>query len=210
MRLPPFLFALACLLGCAHSRPDPEEQLTELQPRYRNTGEALPRAPACAAISRLTVREMHQPANVLGSRWSEDEPKEKETVTVDVVALGAWAQDAVDRSLGRANLNTHAPGKPELRVRLIRLSVDEKAAFNSEYDALVSLEAAIHRLGSPEPCWNGRAEATAHNYGRSGTPDNYDEALNRALDAAIAKVVAMDGFFDALCDRCPGQPSSGL
>jgi hypothetical protein len=120
---------LSVTSGCAHSRPDPEEQLTELQPRYRPNGEALKRGPACAAISRLTVREMHQPANVLGSRWSEDDPKERETVTVDVVALGAWAQDAVDRSLGRASLNTHTPEKPELRVRLTRLNVDEKAAF---------------------------------------------------------------------------------
>jgi hypothetical protein len=74
----------------------------------------------------------------------------------------------------------------------------------------VTVEAAIHRLGSPEPCWTGRVEGTGHNYGRSGVPENYDEALNRALDAALGKLVAMDGFFDALCDHCPGQPSSNL
>ncbi len=206
LRMRTLALCLVALLAasCRHARPEADELLSEMQPRYHPTAAAAQRAPPCAAVSRLTVRELHQPANVLGSRWSEDNPKEKETVTVDVVALGAWAQDGVDRSLGRAQLGTHTPDKPEMRVRVTRLSVDEKSAFNSEYDAFISLELAIHRLGSPDPCWTGRAEGTGHTYGSSGSVENYDEALSRALDDAISKLTAMDGFYDALCDHCPG------
>jgi hypothetical protein len=51
-------------------------------------------------------------------------------------------------------------------------------------------------------------EGTAENYGRPGKEANYQETVNHALDRAMARTIASDGFVKALCS-CGASASSG-
>jgi len=93
-------------------------------------------------------------------------------------------------------------GAPTLNVTLRSLRTAENIWHRSGYDARIVLMSRL-RAASGKACWEEPVEGNATNYGYSGSVENYQITLNRALDAAMLHMVASPGFKDSLC-HCAG------
>jgi hypothetical protein len=74
----------------------------------------------------------------------------------------------------------------------------ESIWHRSSYDAHLNLTGQL-QSSSGKTCWKDSVDGASGNYGYSGSVPNYQETLNGALDAAIAKMAQSQGFKDAMC-----------
>jgi hypothetical protein len=200
------LFAACSTSGCHRAAAGAEVSDLEVMPNYTPMIRGMPGVPPCVGLSKLTVADARQDPSVIGYRFHEDSPQDREAIrmgrTLD------WVKDGVESSLARASVSTALNGKGELRVTVNKLDVEEKTYSNSEYDARMVLDFALIRPGTAEQCWTGRTEGFAENYGQAESMENLRETANHSLDRAVELLLVNQGFLDAACGECMGTAPS--
>ncbi|HEY8052415.1 MAG TPA: hypothetical protein VIE42_06385 [Steroidobacteraceae bacterium] len=189
--IPAVLMALA-LCACAVSRVDPMSipLAYKTNPKSAIVLGGLP----CSAISQIQVTDARA-EKTLGTRVHESKPL-KATVTAGTDPA-AWAQDGVQTFLGQHGVTVQGTG-PKLLVSLDAMNTVESIWHRSSYDAHLNLTGQL-QSSSGKTCWKDSVDGASGNYGYSGGVPNYQETLNGALDAAIAKMAQSQGFKDAMC-----------
>ena len=175
-------------------------------PGYAPALDEMPTAPACAAFAEATVKEGRANPKVIGYRYSEDSPQNRYPISMSTDPAG-WAKQGLEAALRRASLAVGPTGKTQLAVTLSTLDLEERTFHNSSYEAKLVLDVTVTLAGGA-PCWSGRVDGFARNYGSAGNPANYRETVNHALDRATSELLANHDFLDAACGVCGGAGSS--
>lgn len=204
------LLALS-LVACA----GPRQGEVAFPATYSPSGSTLaPALPTCSSAVQVNVADGRPDTSAVGRRFEEEKP----TVEYPLRMIGdvaTYVRSGIERAVQRSGKAGSGPTAATLTVKVTQFLLEEKMFRNSEYNAQITLEAVLNSPGSSQPCWKGFARGSGSNYGRAGSPENYVETLNRALDEAIANLFgsitskatgqassATPGFTDALCGRC--------
>jgi hypothetical protein len=131
----------------------------------------------------------------LGVRVHESKPLKAEVTTTSDVA--AWAQGGAQSFLTQNGV-VFQGGAPKLHLAIDSLHTTESIWHRSSYSAALELTAQV-QSATGKSCWSGSVQGEGGNYGYTGSVENYQETLNRALDSAIQRTAAQQGFKDALC-----------
>jgi hypothetical protein len=178
--------------ACAVSRLDPLSVPLVYKPDPKNAG--LLGGLSCNAISQVQVSDARVD-RTLGVRTHESKP-----LKANVTAAGdpaAWVHDGVQGFLEQNAVSIRGAG-PRLLVSLESLHTVESVWHRASYDARVALTGALQSPAG-RTCWKQSVEGSAGNYGYAGSILNYQETLNRALDAASTQLAESQGFKAALC-----------
>lgn len=184
--------AFVVLSACAVSRLDPLSIPLAYKANPRSAG--LLGGLSCNAISALQVSDART-EKTLGIRTHESLP-----LKADVTAAtdpAAWVHDGVLGFLQQNGVSVQGSG-PKLLVSLDALHTVESAWHRSSYDARVGITAQLQSPGG-KTCWKESYVGAAGNYGYAGSVQDYQEALNGALDAASAHLGESQTFKAALC-----------
>jgi hypothetical protein len=164
--------------------------------------------PPCAQSIQIFVTDHRANPTVIGQRYEEGTP----SVLYPIQLQGdtaAYVRNALGTRLQQSGANAPNTSRETLVVELLQLMIDEKIFYNSEYNAQTNFQAAIWRPDNTvQPCWQRQIIATASNYGKSASIVNYQETLDRLMDAAISELVKAPGFAEALCGQCGAAPAS--
>lgn len=184
--------AFVVLCACAVSRLDPLSIPLAYKANPKNTG--LLGGLTCGAISELDASDART-EKTLGIRTHESKP-----LKADVTAAtdpAAWMHDGVQGFLQQNGASFQGSG-PKLLVSLDSLHTVESAWHRASYDARIAITG---QLQSPagKTCWKESVDGSAGNYGYAGSVQDYQEALNGALDAASLHIGQSQGFKTALC-----------
>jgi hypothetical protein len=190
------LLVLACitLSACSVSRVEPLS--IPLQYKVNLNGTGAIGGLSCNSISQVQVDDVRTD-KTLGVRVHESKP-----LTANVTATNdptAWVQEGVRNVMSQNGLSAGSDG-PRLIISVDSLRTAESIWHRSTYDARVVLTDRLQTV-SGRTCWKETVQGAASTYGYSGSIENYQETLNRALDAATLHIVEPQGFKDALC-RC--------
>jgi hypothetical protein len=194
------LAALLPLLACA----GPVTGAKSFRPRYQPSEEAPIALRSCAAPLALQVSDSRAQPAVVGRRFQEGRPSNEYPIQMEGDPV-TYVQSALERAFARGGRPTGGVDAARFSVTLTQLNLEEKVFRNAEYDGQVTFEAALTLPGAKAPCWSGRIMGKGENYGSAGSPVNYEETLNRALDNAAARLFDQTDFNDALCGRCATQ-----
>jgi hypothetical protein len=149
---------------------------------------------ACTALSQVTADDARHD-KTLGVRVHESKPLKAEVTTTSDVA--AWAQGGAQSFLTQNGV-VFQGGAPKLHLAIDSLHTTESIWHRSSYSAALELTAQV-QSATGKSCWSGSVQGEGGNYGYTGSVENYQETLNRALDSAIQRTAAQQGFKDALC-----------
>lgn len=149
---------------------------------------------ACPALSQITVADARQD-KTLGVRVHESKPLKAEVTTNSDVA--GWVQGGAQSFLTQNGLMFQG-GAPQLHLVIDSLHTTESIWHRSSFTAALGVTAQVQSAAG-KTCWSGAVQGDGGNYGYTGSIDNYQETLNRALDSAIQRTAAQQGFKDALC-----------
>lgn len=166
-------------------------------------GKLVPQLPPCAQAVQLALEDLRADRSVIGQRFMEKTPGTRYPIQMQGDAL-VYVGNALTLRLQQAGATASGGSQATLSVQLLQLTIDESIFYNSEYTAQTTLQLALKSSSRPQPCWQGQVYATASNYGASASTVNYQETLDRLMDAAIAQMVKTPGFPDALCGKCMG------
>jgi hypothetical protein len=161
----------------------------------------------CAQQVQLAMTDQRPDPSVIGQRYMESTPGTRYPIQMQGDAL-VYVGNSLALRLQQAGANAPNTSQTTMSVELRQLFIDESIYYNSEYTALTTLYIVLKNTSSPQPCWQGQVNATATNYGKSAYPVNYQETLDRLMDAAIAQLVKTPGFAEALCGKCTGPPAA--
>jgi len=154
--------------------------------------------PSCAAASKVEVTDGRKSKSiVVGRRFEEDAPNVDYPIQMEG-DIAPQLRTGLERIFKRASDDT----AKELDFTVRELFLEEKVFRNAEYDGRLALAAEVKAPGSSKTCWKGEVVGLGENYGKAGNPENYQETIGRALDAAVAELVKAPGFSDALCGAC--------
>jgi hypothetical protein len=194
--------AVIALAVAACSSPSSVPPLTiPLQYKTMASPAEFPTLPACAALSKSSVRDARD-EKAIGKRYAEKKnsaPPAEVTTTSDVAA---WAATGLESALKRTGIATNKASAPALTLTLDQITTSENVLHRAGYEAHISVSAEL-RSASGASCWSGRADGAAENYGYAGSVENYQETLNHALDRAILRVLTTPEFKKAICS-CGG------
>lgn len=149
---------------------------------------------SCKALSQVSVSDARND-KTLGVRVHESKPLKAEVTTSSDVA--AWAQAGAQSFLTQNGIAFEG-GAPQLHLSIDSLHTTESIWHRSSYTAALSVTAQVQSPAG-KPCWNFSVQGDGGNYGYTGSIDNYQETLNRALDSATQRAAQQQGFKDALC-----------
>jgi hypothetical protein len=138
---------------------------------------------------------------LIGQRYMENTPDTRYPIQMQGDAL-VYVGNALNLRLQQAGARAPNTSQATLSVQLLQLMLDEAIFFNSTYNAQTTLQIVLQSPGSAQACWQGQVYATASNYGHSASTVNYQETLDRLMDAAMTQLVKAPGFSDALCGKC--------
>ncbi len=156
--------------------------------------------PSCAAASKIDVADGRKSKSiVVGRRFEEGAPNVDYPIQMEG-ELAPQLRSGLERIFKRSVANDDS--SQELDFTLRELFLEEKVFRNAEYDGRLALEAVVKAPGSSKTCWKGEVVGLGENYGKAGNPENYQQTIGRALDAAVAELVKAPGFSDALCGTC--------
>lgn len=193
----PSLVMLIVLSGCAARSIGP----TSFAPAYRSMLQTkeLVVPKSCAKVGPLAVQNDLK-SNVVGQRTLEGSQFPPQPIRLEGDAI-AWLRAAAGEIFRKSAVPIAATGGPPVSLRLAQITMNENVHVNSGYDGRVVLDIEVGD-GRGRTCWTGRKSGFAQNYGNRGTPDNYRETLDHAVDRALAALLGDDGFQNALCGRC--------
>jgi len=186
------------LTGCAVTSLEP----TSFTPSYKLMEKTTPvvAAEPCAVLSNVVVEDARKNKE-LGIRSLEQSPG----VTQPVSLKGdpsAWVHDGAEAMLQRAKISTGVAGKPVLRLKIDRLTLNENIYRLANYESNVDLTAEVVSSSGANACWSMRLVGAAENGGKPGSAENYEETVNRALDRAFLQLVYNSEFAAKLCGAC--------
>lgn len=177
-------------------------------PAYFEVGSTASAVPACAAVSSLTVTDPRPEPLKVGRRFHEDRPQDKYAIRA-TTEPALWVKAGLTEAFKSTALPIVA-GKSAVVASIAALEIDEKSSFNSTFKARVVLDVTVLQPGTNQPCWAGRVEGMAENYGEAGKDQNYIETMNHALDRAAVALFLEKGFVDATCGACGGVPGKSI
>jgi uncharacterized lipoprotein YajG len=148
---------------------------------------------SCSAISQVQVTD-GRTDKTLGERVHESKPLKAQVTTSSDVA--AWVQDGVQSMLTQNGFKLGSGPKLNISVETVRTK--ESIWHRSSYDAQVVFKS---QLLSPagNSCWTETIQGRDGAYGYSGSVENYQQALNNALDTASLNLAQLGSFKEALC-----------
>ena len=160
-----------------------------------------PAPPACAALSKIDVRDARD-EKALGKRYVEGKntPAASVSTSSDVQA---WAATGVEAALKRAGIPTNKASAPALSFTIEQISTAENVLHRAGYEAHVNVAAELRPAAGGAACWTGRVEGSSENYGYAGSTENYQETLNHALDRAVIRIISTPEVKKAICS-CGG------
>jgi hypothetical protein len=122
--------------------------------------------------------------------------------TTDNVAQ--YCSNRIGEMLSSAGARLNEAPVAVVEAELLEFRVVEAGTFNG----LMRLRVIVHR-GSGEP-WSTVYEGKARRWGRTHSPDNFNEALSIALTDVVHHMLADDGFARALTGELtePARPYS--
>jgi hypothetical protein len=163
--------------------------------------------PPCAQEVQLAMTDQRPDPSVIGQRYMQDTPGTRYPIQMQGDAL-VYVGNSLVLRLKQAGANAPNTSQATMSIELMQLFIDESIYYNSEYTAVTTLHIVLKNASSSQPCWQGQVSATATNYGKSANAVNYQETLDRLMDAAIAQLVKAPGFAEALCAKCtsPAAP----
>jgi hypothetical protein len=155
----------------------------------------------CAQAVQLAIADLRPERSVIGQRYMQNTPGTRYPIQMQGDAL-VYVGNALTLRLQQAGATAPNTSQATMSIQLMQLMIDESIFFNSEYSAQTALQIVLKDSGSAQSCWQGQVYATASNYGRSASTVNYQETLDRLMDAVMTQLVKAPGFSDALCGRC--------
>jgi hypothetical protein len=192
-KLTPLVLACVAVVvaGCAVSKVEPLSIPLVYKANLKNAGilGSLP----CLTSVQMQVTDTRTD-KTLGVRTHESKPlKANVTAGSDPAA---WVRDGVQGFLAQNGV-TQGSG-PRLLIALDTLRTTESIWHRASYEAQVAMTGEL-QSPSGRICWKGTGAGHADNYGYAGSVENYQEALNSALDDATRQMSESAGFKDALC-----------
>ncbi len=186
------------VVGCAGTLSEG----SSFPPSYYPSGGAVPPTiPKCAGAIGVTVTEGRDDPADVGRRFAEKQPGVDYPIKMTGDA-SAYVRSAMEAILKRAGNPGSGPTATNLAVKLDQLYIEEKTFSNAEYSGGVTLEVVLTVANSPTPCWKGEISGGGTNYGKSGSAENYQETLNRAVEKATSDLLRQKKFREALCGKC--------
>jgi hypothetical protein len=114
--------------------------------------------------------------------------------------VGQYCSDRFGDLLRQAGARLDEPPMAMVEAELLEYRVDEGGTFKG----LVRVRVIVRRPGSPD--WVADYEGTSKRWGRTHSPDNFNEALSNGLAEVVTKLVRDDGFARALLPAGPPPP----
>ncbi|MGI8889886.1 MAG: hypothetical protein ACR2G0_03770 [Chthoniobacterales bacterium] len=158
-----------------------------------------PTIPSCAAFSSIQVVDGRLDATI-GKRYVETNPSITAPVTTSS-DVAAWMKAGASNAAQRLGISQQA-GAATLRITVRQIAVSENVARRSGFEGRILISAELIRKGGGI-CWQDRLEGSSENYGYSGTPENYQETVNHALDRTMIRLLSDPGFQKNIC-ACGG------
>jgi hypothetical protein len=166
---------------------------------YKREGEVALGAPQCGAFSQVVVRDPRPNPQLVGDRSQQDKPGSFAVTMVGDVS--AWVRDGVESQVKLAAYDYGKAQAPTLNVTVNTIDLHENVFANADYRARVVLDVAVV-LADGKTCVTTSVEGEGKNYGADGSPDNYAQTLNRALDAISVALLNLPAIRDASCGKC--------
>jgi hypothetical protein len=185
------LVSAALVCACAVSRIEPLSVPLHYVSSPDNVGKM---STSCSVLSGVQVTD-NRTDKTLGNRKSESKPLHAQVTTASSVA--DWVQTGM-QSLLTQNRISFAPTGPALSIAVDSVHTEESIWHRASFSAQVALTAQLHNAAG-KVCWTQNSQGTGGTYGYAGSTDNYQVALNQALDNANLNLVAPTSFKDALC-----------
>lgn len=182
----------------ACSTPSSVPPLTiPLQYKTMASPAEFPTLPACAAFSKVDVRDARE-EKALGKRFAEKSSAGSAAAVTTTSDVPAWVASGLKSALVRTGAATNKASAPALTIAIDQIATTENVLHRAGYEARINLAAELRSAGGAS-CWKGQAEGAAENYGYAGSTENYQETLNHALDRAIIRVLTAPDFKKAIC-----------
>ena len=185
------LTVLVLLSACAVDRINPMNVPLNYNPNPKNA--SVVGNLQCTAIAQIHVSD-GRTDKTLGERVHESKPLKAEVTTSSDVA--AWVQNGVQTVLTQNGFSIGSG--PKLDISIETVHTNESVWHRSSYDARVAFRSQLQGA-SGKACWNETIQGRDGAYGYSGSIENYQQALNNALDAASLNLAQLGSFKDALC-----------
>jgi len=185
-------FMALAVSACAVSRVENLEVPLAYKADPKNAG--LLGGMSCKALAQVTAADARS-EKTLGVRVHESKPLKADVTTSSDVA--SWVQGGAQSFLTQNGLVMDAGG-PRLHLAIDSVHTSESIWHRSSYTAAIGLSAQLQNAAG-KSCWTTSVQGTGGNYGYTGSVENYQETLNRALDSATQHIAEQQGFKDALC-----------
>jgi uncharacterized lipoprotein YajG len=188
----PMVLAVPLLLSaCAVDRIEPMNVPLKYTPNAKDA--TVVGNLSCAAVSQVQAID-GRADKTLGERVHESKPLKATVTTSSDVA--AWVQDGVQTMLTQNGFKTGSG--PKLNIVVDSVRTKESVWHRSSYDAQVVFKAQL-LSPSGNACWTETIQGRDGAYGYSGSVENYQQALNNALDTASLNLAQLGSFKEALC-----------
>jgi hypothetical protein len=190
--------SFALLSSCASTVPLGD---VGFLPIYVSSAQHLPKGAECAGTSGIDVTDKRPSVGAIGARVFPGEPPQRFEVRLTGDVAG-WAKDGWVAALRRSGIGVDIERRPQLKVQLTGLELNEEVGRMASYRAKVALDLEALPQGAPPACWQGSAQGEIEFKAQAGVIENHREALNRALDKAIGTLLTQERFTEVLCGRC--------
>jgi uncharacterized lipoprotein YajG len=191
IKMPMVLAAPLLLSACAVGRLEPMNVPLKYTANSRDA--TVVGNLSCAAVAQVQVAD-GRADKTLGERVHESKPLTATVTTSSDVA--AWVQDGVQTMLTQNGFKTGSG--PKLNIVVDSVRTKESVWHRASYDAQVVFKAQL--LGpSGNACWTDTIQGRDGAYGYAGSVENYQQALNNALDTASLNLAQLGSFKEALC-----------
>jgi hypothetical protein len=117
--------------------------------------------------------------------------------------VAAYCSARMGDMLRLAGARFEQPPRAVVEVDLLEYRVDETGRFNGQ----VVLQVTVHATGAVD--WSRTYRGTSHRWGKTHSPDNFNEALSNALADAVGHLFADDTFGQALLAYDGPAPQPG-
>jgi hypothetical protein len=193
-----FLGSVLVLLGCRHGFSELSFPLN-----YSHEDGSVSAAPACAGIAQVKVIDPRPNPAVVGDRTRDDlQTAYPVTANGDVAS---WVRNGFESQARSAAFALANSNHPTLQVTLRNVEIHEKVFSNGDYNARLVVDVSV-LAPTGAICFTNQFEGKGHNYGSEGSPENYVETMNRALDQTVITILDNPQVRDALCGQCSGIP----
>jgi hypothetical protein len=173
--------------------------LTQLQLQWKGVDAApRPSPPVAQALAGVPIafglRDVRPDPTVVGSQ------EEDNTIVRTTDNVAQFASTRVGEMLRAAGARLDETPISVVETDLAEYKVVEGGKFNG----VVALRVTVRRGGSPD--WSKTYQGKSSRWGRSHSPDNFNEALSNALAEAVGFLLKDDLFAAALAGGAGAPP----